>query len=151
MREKEAYNDWAGFDSDMHVYDERKEKWYQATIWWCLGVIALVISVSLIVREIKDYYITRTYQCVRAELRDDKGYAVYLVEDVTRLYYLSSHSVKTDGNYVLLYYKNDIEYAEAVPTLASWLPHQIFFAALTLFSGWKLWTIYKGKKHSEEV
>ncbi len=151
MREKEAYNDWAGFDSDTYVYNERKEKWYQATIWWCLGVIALAISVSLIVREIKDYYITQTYQCVRAELRDDKGYAVYLVEDVIRLYYLPPHSVKTDGNYVLLYYKNDIKYAEAVPTLASWLPHQIFFAALTLFSGWKLWTIYKGKKHSEEV
>ena len=68
MKDCEVYSDWEGFDSNVHVYDERKEKSYQSRIWWCLGLISIVIFVSIFVREIRDYRVTQTYQCIRAEL-----------------------------------------------------------------------------------
>lgn len=149
MKDREVYNDWEGFDSNLHVYDERKEKSYQARIWWCLGVVCLALSISLIVREIKDYRITRTCPYLKAEMKNE-DYAVYMLDGVVHRYYLPAYAVRMDGDYVLLYYKNDPEYADAVSTLTSWLPHQLFFGGLTAFSGVKLWKIYKGKKHAEE-
>ncbi len=150
MKDREVYNDWEGFDSNVQVYDDRKEKSYQARIWWCVGVVCLALSISLIVREIKDYWITRTCPYLRAEIEENKDYAVYTLDGVMRIYYLPGHEVHTDGNDVLLYYKNDPRYADAVATLKSWLPHQLFFGGLTVFSGMRLWKIYKGKKHAEE-
>ncbi len=149
MKEKEAYYEWEGFDSNLHVYNERREKWHQARIWWCLGAISLALSITLIVREFRDYQITRTYQCIRGEYVDGERVS-YMAGDVQRFYYLPAHSVRMDGDYVLLFYKEDISSLQTVPTLISWLPHQIFFAALTIVSGWRLWIVYKGRKHSEE-
>ena len=104
MKDREVYSDWEGFDSNVHVYDERKEKSYQSRIWWCLGLISIVIFVSIFVK-----------------IRDEKK-AVYTVDGVRQWYYLPGHAV----------------------------PHQLFFGALTAFSGWKLWSIYRGKKHAEK-
>ena len=149
MKDQEVYSDWEGFDSNVHVYDERKEKSYQSRIWWCLGLISIAIFVSIFVREIRDYRVTQTYQYIRAEIRDEEK-AVYTVDGVRQWYYLPGHAVKMDGDFVLLYYKDDVRLLEAVATPASWIPHQLFFGALTAFSGWKLWSIYRGKKHTEE-
>lgn len=141
---------WEGFNGNEKNYDEKKEKSYQARIWWLIQIIGLGILVSLVVMQIKDFRRTQVYQCVQAEYVDsEKKLVSYRNEQGAELfYYMPSYSVKeTKDGKVLLYYQNDSRYAEAIPTFASWVPYYLFFGLLTVLSGWRLWSIYVGKKH----
>ena len=145
MREQEAYNAWEGFDGNQQHYDEKKEKQYQARIWWCLGLIGLGIFISLIVNQIKYYQVTQTYQCIEAEYVNDNSNRVHYYNDdgVEFFYEVPSHPVKGADGKVFLYYEEDCRYVRTVDTFLSWLPQYLFFTAITLFSIWKLQRIYR--------
>lgn len=149
MASREVYSDWEGFDGCQKHYDDKKEKHYQAKIWWCLGVIGVGILISIMVRQVKDLVITQTYQCVEAEYFGNTGDRVhYFTEEGVELFYvLPGHSVKEKDGKVLLYYEEDMRYATAIDTFEAWLPYYIFFGVMSAISIWRLWRVYFGKKH----
>lgn len=150
MAAQKINNEWDGFDGQIAHYDDKKEKKYQSGIWLCLGLIGLVIIVSLIVRQVKDFIVTVDYLCVEAEYVGD-GYAKYCLEDgVTKYYPIPSYPVKERDGKMLLYYQPGSNYVTHIATFSSWIIYYIFFGIITGISFYKIWTIYFGKRHVVE-
>lgn len=150
MRNSYVDNEWEGFDHSNNVYDERKEKSYHARIWWCLAIVGVGIFISLIVRQYKDYKITQTYNCVRAEVygKPEDCNVVYKLENGReRIKHIPSHPVKKDGEYILMYYTDDSAYAKTIPSFKNWLPYYVFFIGISVLSVYKLYLIYMKNKH----
>ena len=137
-------NDWDGFDSGNQVYDEKKDKNYQARIWICLAIvmgIVLFILVSNLVKEIT--VLNRGTEFV-AEVVQEGRAAKYRDENGTSYYFdLTSFYPRHDGVHVSMYYLDDIYKARPQNTLVSWFGNFGFFGAAFGFCMWRIWKIYK--------
>lgn len=137
-------DEWDGFDTSNHVYDDKKEKSFQARIWICLavvmGVVLLVVTSNLIT-EIK---VLSHGTAIIAEVQEDGRAAKYVDEDGKYYAYnLSSYYPKYDGDAVTLYYIDDIHEARPQNTLISWIGHYAFFGISLGVCVWRIMKIYK--------
>lgn len=146
MDKRNAYD---GFDNScsVHSYDEKKEKWYEASIWVCIAVISGMILLYTIVEHSCEIYRMYWGKCVEAYYDEDRRIAVYTDQEGKEYKLtLGSYEPVYEGNTVKLYYTESIINARPANTMISWLRYYAFFGTLFGLSIWRIVKTYK-KKH----
>lgn len=137
-------DEWDGFDTANHVYDDKKEKSFQSRIWVCIAIImglVLLFVTSNLITEIK--VLTQGTEIV-AQFDDKWSIAKYIDENGNSYSYdLSSYYPKHEGTVVSLYYIDDIYKAIPQNTLSSWLVNYTLFGAIFGLCVWRIVKIYK--------
>ena len=146
MSRGSAYDEWEGFDGNAGHYDEKKEKAYQARIWWIFLAVGIICLLAMIRNHISDYHVVQTYQCIEAEYVEGReNLAHYYNEEGQELFFdIPSHAVRENNGKVLLYYEDNYKYAQPVDKFSSWVWYYVFVIALLGVSGARLWKIFRG-------
>ena len=135
-----------GFDGRQIVYDEEKEKKYQARIWWFFLGIAIFILVRGFIFHVGEMKMKTSWNVIEATYYESTAQAIYRGDGEEGVYYqydISGFSAEHDGNKIKLYYEEYIAYAEPVHEIQFWLQTYLIFGLVAVFSGWRVWTIYK--------
>ena len=133
-----------GFDGREIVYDEKKEKSYQARIWWALFAAAVLILLRGVTFHIDERKMVYSGNKIVAEYNESTAQAVYREEDgAFHQYDISGFTAEHDGDTITLYYEDTVAYAEPIHTVGFWLKTYLIFGTASLFCGWRLWRIYK--------
>ena len=133
-----------GFDGREVVYDEKKEKSYQARIWWALLIAAVLILLRGVTFHINEMKMKKTWTPIVAEYHEQTAEAYYTDENGIKHHYsLAGFAVEHVDGKVTLYYEQDVNFAEPVHIISFWIKtYFIFGVAIALFI-WRLWMIYK--------
>lgn len=128
---------------------EQDERSYEARIWWVFWIIAVVVIAYTIWHQYRNYDLVHNGTCIEAE------YMLYNGEEIARYrdetgrivasYNLGGLNAIHDEDTVLLYYKDNINFAEPERELKSWLYAYVIFIPVLIGTTWKLITIYKKK------
>lgn len=146
----ESRNEFDGFNEEnsTHPYDDKKEKHFQADIWFLLAGLSFLIFISSCYLHFKERHLINNGICIEAEYHTPTMTATYFDENGKyHNYDISSFSPVMDGDIIRLYYMQDI--AKAVPenTLISWIGIHLFFIVLFAFSMWRVLSVYCKKSH----
>lgn len=134
-----------GFDGREIVYDEKKERSYQARIWWALLIVAVLILLRGVTFHVDEYQLAKNGHQITAEYDEDTAQAVYWDADgFYHQYDISGFTAEHEGAFITLYYRDNLAYAEPIHTTEFWLKTYLIFGAASLLCGWRLWKIYKG-------
>lgn len=133
-----------GFDGRQLVYDEKKEKKYQARIWvFILGVAVLILlrGISFHVEEIK---MKTSYSVIEAIYHEGTAQAVYREENgIYHQYDISGFSAEYEEDTICLYYKDNVAYAQPVHEIGFWIKTYSIFGMISVFCILRLRKIYK--------
>ncbi len=133
-----------GFDGRELVYDEKKERSYHARIWWALFGAAVLILLRGVTFHIEEIKMQRNWKTIEADYHETTAQAVYVDEKgAYHQYDLAGFSAAYHGDKVTLYFEENVAYAKPVHVLSFWLKTYFIFGATILFTGWRLWVIYK--------
>ena len=133
-----------GFDGRELVYDEKKEKSYQARIWWFLFGAAVLILLRGVTFHIDEVRMKNGWNVIEAEYREETAQAVYREENgAYHQYDISGFSAEYEGDIIKLYYEEQIGYAKPVHKIGFWIQTYLIFGIIAVFTAWRLWTIYK--------
>lgn len=146
---RETVDEWDGFDGTTRVYDDRKEKKYQRTVWLVLAVIAGGILVSLAAHHIGELRLISSANRIDARYYEEGAYrtAVYTDETGKEFRYTVGGYVSHDGDRISLYYREDIRAAVPVSSWGWWTFQYIFFGVVFSGSLWRLIRIYRPRQH----
>ena len=134
-----------GFDGREIVYDEKKEKSYQARIWWALFIAAALILLRGATFHIEEQKLVKNGQQIIANYNEATGQAYYTDENGAYHHYdLAGMSVEHDDKTIVMYYETEMAYANPAQELSFWLKMYLFFGGAMILCGWRLWKIYKG-------
>lgn len=135
-----------GFDGSEIVYDEKAERSYQARIWWALFIAAALILLRGVTFHIDEIKLVNGGNMITANYNENTAQAFYIEDSgAYHQYDISGFSAVHDGDTINLYYEDEIAYAEPIHTVGFWLQTYLFFGTAMLFTGWRLWKIYKRK------
>lgn len=135
-----------GFDGRQLVYDEKKEKRYQARIWWFLFGAAVLIMLRGVTFHVHEVQMKRSYSVIEATYYEDTAQAVYREENGGyHQYDISGFSAEYEGDTIRLYYKEQIGFAEPVHDIRFWIKTYLILGSIAGFSAWRLWVIYKNR------
>lgn len=150
-RDVSRYQAWEGFDGQETVYDEKKAKRHEASIWFYLLGFSLLILVIIIHNHMSEIITIQNGTCIEAKysvMGNGNEVATYYDDDgKPHFFNISGMNAVHDGSTVKLYYMDDIN--EAI-TKAPWyerLFHYSFFGVIFGISLWRILKIY-GKKRS---
>ena len=133
-----------GFDGRQIVYDEKKEKSYQALIWWFLFGAAALILLRGVVFHIREVNMKNNFSVIEASYHEGTAQAVYVEENgAYHQYDISGFSAEYAGDRICLYYEENISYAEPVHKISFWIQTYLIFGTMIGLCAWRLWVIYK--------
>ena len=133
-----------GFDGRQLVYDEKKEKRYQARIWWFLFGAAVLILLRGVAFHVDEINMKKNFNMLEATYNERTAQAVYIEENgAYHQYDISGFSAEYEGEIIRLYYEEQIGYAKPVHEIGFWIQTYLIFGAITIFTTWRLWIIYK--------
>lgn len=146
---RETADEWEGFDTASVVYDDRKEKKYQRTVWLVLNVIAGAILISLVWHHIGDLRLIGSANMIEARYEEHGAQktAEYMDENGRVHKYAVGDYAAHDGDRICLYYREDIRKAAPVSSGGWWIFQYLFFGAVFGVSLWRLIRIYHPKSH----
>lgn len=134
-----------GFDGSEIVYDEKAEKSYHARIWWALFIAATLIFLRGVTFHIDEVKLVKTGNMIVANYNDTTAQAFYIEDNGTyHQYDVSGYSAAHEENQIKLYYEDEIAYALPARETGFWIKTYLFFGGAMLFTGYKLWKVYKG-------
>ena len=133
-----------GFDGREIVYDEKKERSYHARIWWALLGAAVLILLRGVTFHIDEIKMQRNWKTIEADYSETTAQAVFIEENgIYHQYDLAGFDAAHHGDKMTLYYEEDVAYAQAVHELSFWIKTYFIFGLAILFTGWRLWVIYR--------
>lgn len=153
MSQREYVNEWEGFDGNIKGgYSEVKDKRYHAFIWWGLFLFFLGIFLSIAFNHFKEFVVVATYDRLEVDYADSKKSTVYYTDykGEEHLLYLPGERIVTHNGKVVLFYKDKIDKVEYIISGYRWVRYYLFYGALTLVCGSRLYLIYFRKKHAVE-
>lgn len=138
-----------GYDSGACLYNEKKEKRYQASVWIGIMVFMGILLIRGIIWHVEEVYAVFNYQTVEAEYNEKMYYAYYKDENGREHQCsLSGHEPYIRDGKVTLYYKEDITKAFPVNTAWFWGKIYLFLGGVMAICIWRISKIYAGKRHS---
>ena len=132
-----------GFDGREIVYDEKKERSYHARIWWALLGAAVLILLRGVTFHIDEIKMQRNWKTIEADYSETTAQAVFIEENGMYHQYDLAGAAAHHGDKMTLYYEEDVAYAQAVHELSFWIKTYFIFGLAILFTGWRLWVIYR--------
>lgn len=137
-------NSWDGFDSSANVYDEKKDKRWNAGIWKIIAVLSALMLIYIFSNQIKEWYSIKHSTCIEASYDENTMRAIYIDENGMRYTYnLNNYYPANKNGYVRMYYTYDIRYAQPETSATARLSHYMIFGILFAISVRKTWKIYK--------
>lgn len=135
---------WDGFDTTANVYDEKKDKRWNAGIWKIIALLSALMLIYIFTDHIKELYMVKHSTCIEATYEESSTRAWYIDENGKRYtYYLNSYFPEIKNGYVRMYYTHDIRYAQPATSPTVRLSHYMIFGILFAISLRKIWKIYK--------
>ena len=133
-----------GFDGRQLVYDEKKEKSYQARIWWFLLGAAVLILLRGVTFHIDEVKMKNSFFMIEATYYEETAQAVYVEENGSyHQYDIRGFSAEYEGDRIRLYYKDNVAYAKPVHRINFWIQTYLIFGSMAAFCAWRLRVIYK--------
>lgn len=130
--------------------DARQEKWYHASVWVGLAVVAFMVLCYTSFQFGLERYLIKNGSCVVAEYTEktlSKGntYKVASYAEDGKIYRfdLNAFYPVTNGNKVKLYYKNNIETAVPENVWWIWAQDYFIFGSMLAFNIWRIWANYR--------
>ncbi len=157
MTRRRVSENWDGFDSREHPYDEKKEQSFQAGIWIFLAVVFSGIILFITSNVINDLKMKREGTCVLAEYDEDSNRASFRDDKdlfhTLNMVYFDDFKVTEDGK-VKLYYMDDPNDATPLSSYGEYFKHYILYGALLALCIWRILAAYgikPGKRHRYTV
>lgn len=146
----ESHNEFDGFDGtdSSKPYNDKKEKHFQADIWFLLAGLSFLIFASSCYLHIKERHLINDGICIEAEYHAPTMTATYFDENGKYHHFdISGFAPVVDGDTIRLYYMQDIAKASPENTSSSWIGIHLFFIVLFAFSMWRILAVYRKKSH----
>lgn len=130
---------WDGFDGREHLYDERKEKRWQKSIWRVLACVMGFMILYLISDQAEENRLVRQGSMVEAEY-DALSLTARFWDEAGRRHTvnLNGYYPAHEGSRVRLYYEGNVEMARPLNSLPSKLFAYCFFGALLGLCLWRI-------------
>ena len=140
MTRRRVPDNWDGFDTQIHPYDEKKEKSFQSGIWIFLAVIFAGILVFITSNVLGDQRLKREGTQVAADYNRETNRASFTDEDglyhTLNMVYYKGYKVSEDGK-VTLYYLGSANDATPLNSAGEYLKHYLIFGALFGICVWR--------------
>lgn len=151
MRERDAsrHQAWEGFDGQEMIYDEKKEKRHEASIWFYLMGFSLIILGIIMYNHISEIITIHNGTCIEAKfsvMGNGSEVATYYDADGRPHFYdVSGMNAEHDGTTIKLYYRDNIN--DALPKSAWYerIWHYSFFGVIFGISLWRILKLYRKK------
>jgi len=134
-------------------YSEKEEQSYEARIWWVFWVVAVIVIAYTVWHQYRNYDLVHNGTCIEAEYMEYNGQELARYRDetgrVVASVNLDGMNAIHDEDTILLYYKDNINFAEPKRNPKAWICSYIIFGLLLAGTSYKLYTIYKHKPSSE--
>lgn len=135
---------WDGFDSQAHIYDEKKDKKWNSGIWKLIACLSALMLIYIFYNQMKEILLIKQGICIDAEYDETKMLARYIDEDgQLYMYNLNAYDPEVKDGHVKLYYRYNIHAAKPKSDVLSIIKDYAFFAILFGVSAWRIWKIYK--------
>lgn len=141
-----------GYDAKDCIYDEKKEKRYQATIWIVIMVCMILVLLRGVIWHIEELYIAATYQKLEAEYNEKSDYAYYIDRDgKEKQCSMDGYDFEINDGKVTLYYNKDFSEIRPINTIWFWVKIYLFLGGIIAICIWRITKIYTKKSHSKEL
>ncbi|MCM1113523.1 MAG: hypothetical protein NC399_09750 [Muribaculum sp.] len=130
---------WDGFDGSPHLYNERKEKRWQKSVWRVLACLMGLMILYQIRDQAEENRLMRQGAVIEAEY-DSQSRTARFRDDTGRYHIvnLSGYYPAHEGSRIRLYYERDAGTARPRNALAAKLFCYCFFGGILGFCLWRI-------------
>ena len=131
------------------AYEDRSEKWYQASVWFVLLIVSIVMLSYLIYHQAQELNLLLNGN--RMELLYDDRLMIaqgYGEDGRWHMYDMENYYPSVRNGQVYLYYTDDIDKARPMTAWPALLLNYSIFGGLFGISLWRMIRIYRDKQYA---
>lgn len=136
-------NEWDGFDNQSIVYDDKKEKHWQSSVWKVIAFFSAAMLIYIFSNHMKELYIINHGNNIEAVYNKDIMVASCFDKNGEwHSYDLSGYYPVVQNDHVILYYMDDIKKAQPRNSTISRILFYMFFGVILVFAIFRIVKIY---------